>query len=205
MYKIFVDYLLPDLVFLITKETCWFEVLLKEILLSLVKSIFHQLNFSIDISLKQFHCGIRFFDLPNIPEYTFSIQSCHTNVALTTFHCIIYSTSPSEKYTWVIIYLINLNDDFFQYRLLSSWYCPSKCSDKIIISGVSKVFSIPKCFNCSADCIEYINQRVVSTVSTAQVFEVNSQKANRIRSTLHSTLTIKLFGKLMLFFRKPNF
>lgn len=83
-------------------------------------------------------------------------------------------------------------------RRLSSWYCPSKCSDKIIISGVGKVFSVPKCFNCSADCIEYINQRVVSTVSTAQVFEVNSHINNRNQSTLHSTLTIKLFGKLIL-------
>lgn len=81
---------------------------------------------------------------------------------------------------------------------MSSWYCPTKCSDKIIISSASKVFSIPKCLNCSADCIEYINQRVVSTVSTAQVFEVNSHITNRNRSTLHSTLTIKLFGKLII-------
>ncbi|CAO1394616.1 unnamed protein product [Diamesa serratosioi] len=165
-----------ELVFLITKETCWFEVLLKEIILSLVKSIFQHLNLTVDISLKQLYCGIRFFDLPNIPEYTFNIQSCHTNVALTTFRCIIYSTSPSEKYT-----------------RLSSWYCPLKCDKNII---ASKVFSVPKCWNCSADCIEHINQRVVSTVSTAQVFEVNSHKAYRNQSTLQSTLTIKLFDDL---------
>lgn len=87
---------------------------------------------------------------------------------------------------------------FFQLRRLSSWQCSLKCNKNIIISVASKVFSIPKCLNCSADCTEYINQRVVSTVSTAQVFVINSHKAYRNQLTLHSTLTIKLFGKLLL-------
>lgn len=89
---------LASILYLVTKETKHFITLSEEIVHCFVTNILKESGSKDTIRLEQIHCSIRFYDLPLIPAYKFRLCSVHINCCLTSFHCIIYSKGPIEKY-----------------------------------------------------------------------------------------------------------
>jgi hypothetical protein len=87
-----------DLLYLITKETKHFKFLVEEITQFLINDFFENSGSIVRLEKEQIHVAIRFYDLPIIAEFHFSLQAVSINLALSTFTCIVSSKSKPEQY-----------------------------------------------------------------------------------------------------------
>jgi hypothetical protein len=92
------SFIAADLLYLITKETKHFKNLVEEAAYYFIKTFFENSGSAITVRQEQIHSAIRFYDLPLIPEFYFSLKKVHINCSLSTFHCILSSKTPAEQY-----------------------------------------------------------------------------------------------------------
>lgn len=94
----FISFLAEQILYLLTKEPNSFKKVLESLIQLIVIHFFKELDSPATVKLEQIHCDIRFYDLPQIPSYNFSLKSTHVNASLTTINCIIYSKCPVAQY-----------------------------------------------------------------------------------------------------------
>lgn len=96
-YKV-MSFSTADILYLVTREPKRFTTLAEEVIFCFLKSILRESGVNVTLAQEQVHCIVRFYDLPLISSYKFSLKATQVNCSLSTLRCVIVSKTLPEQY-----------------------------------------------------------------------------------------------------------